>query len=421
MSLRKFVLSLYCLLGFISCTLSQDITPLFPCTPKLEKPYGAVCHFTSIYRDFPVLDREVEMLCKAGIENARVDYWLDYSQKDIFKDTLISVMDVTTQKMREVPVDILPIFFVGFKGAHPWDYRHNYKKFQNHLLKNYQSDFKYVEVMNEVNFVARREDITLDSLANTYTDVLSDTYQTIKQHSSDTKVLSSGLAGTADRFLENLSDCQAFKYFDILNVHSYNEPEDLPEVFTYIRTVMNKYSWETPVWLSECGMTTYINSLRINSSNEIPAKFKKNEYEQAVRLPRIFLISFAYGIDKVFWYEFRSRELDTFDKEEHFGLLHADLTPKPAYYAYKTLIQLCPSGSSRPSLEIDGDTYVSSWQRPDGKLVWAIWNKSREKSITCRVKGNAKYYNYMGEKITRPKTLGQGVTYILGAKNIQIE
>lgn len=421
MKLRKYILSIYCLIGFTSCTLSQDITPLFPCTTTLESPYGAVCHFTSIYRDFPVLDREMDMLCKAGIENARIDYWLDYSKQDIFKDTLISVMDITTKKMRDVSVDILPIIFVGFNEAHPWDYRHNYQLFLNHLITNYHNDFRFVEVMNEVNFVARREDITLDSLARVYTDVLSDTYQDIKKNSPNTKVLSSGLAGIADRFLETLSDYQAFKYFDILNIHSYNAPEDLPEVFKYLRRVMNKHNWETPIWLSECGMSTYIDSLKIKSPIDIHVRERENEYEQACRLPRIFLVSFAYGIDKVFWYELRSRELDIFDKEEHFGLLHADLTPKPAYYAYKTLIQFCPSGSSRPSLEVDEDMYVSSWQRPDGEYVWAIWNKSQKKTITCKVKGTPQYYNYLGKKIKRPKTIGVEVTYIVGAKSVEIK
>lgn len=421
MIIKKVILFLYCLIGFSSCVLSQDVSPLFPCSTRLEAPYGAVCHFTSIYRDFPLLDREVDMLKKAEIKNARIDYWLDYGQNNIFKDTLISIMDITTKKMRKSSIDILPIIFVGNKGARPWDYRHNFILFQNHLLSNYNKDFKYLEVMNEVNYISSIEDITQDSLVRLYTEILSETYYAVKEYSPNAKVLSSGLAGTADRFLESLSEHQAFKYFDILNVHSYNKPEDLPNMFKYIKSVMNKYNWEKPLWLSECGMSTYIDSLKVIEPNDIPKIIKRNEYEQAIRLPRIYIISFAYGIDKIYWYEMRSRERDIFDKEENFGLLHADLSPKPAYYSYKTLIQMCPEGSTRPTLSINDNIYMSSWQKPNGENVWAIWSKSDGQPIDLKVNGAAKYYNHLGGITHVPNTVGGGMIYIVGAKSVIVK
>ncbi|MCI6861728.1 MAG: glycosyl hydrolase [Prevotella sp.] len=420
MNIKKNIHLLCCILGYSSCTLSQDVSPIFPCSTKLVTPYGVVVHFTSIYRDYPFLDRELHLLDQLGIDNARIDYWLDYRQKNMFNDTLISIMDSTTTKMKGTSIDILPIVFVGNKGSHPWDCRQNYRLFLNHLLDKYHNDFKYFEVMNEVNYISRKENITRDSLACLYTDILSETFKSVKKCSPEIKVISSGLAGTSDRFLESLSKYGAFTYFDILNIHSYNKPEDLPFMFKYIRTVMNVNNWEKPVWLSECGMSTFVDSLKFHDTNIITKIVEKNEHEQARRLPRIFLISFAYGIDKVFWYEFRSRENNIYDKEENFGIFHADLTPKPAYYAYKTLIEMCPNKSTRPTLSIKGNAYISSWKRSDGKYVSALWSKSNELPIDIKIKGTPKYYNIFGEQINKPNSINESVIYIVGAKSVRI-
>lgn len=41
------------------------------------------------------------------------------------------------------------------------------------------------------------------------------------------------------------------------------------------------------------------------------------------------------GIERLFFYEFRSKERDPFYSEDHFGLTHRDLSPKPAYERLK--------------------------------------------------------------------------------------
>lgn len=99
------------------------------------------------------------------------------------------------------------------------------------------------------------------------------------------------------------------------------------------------------------------NMLGIDQTRLRTQRYVNKEMEQARRVARIYLISFAYGVDKVFWYKFRSYEKDPYYTEDNFGIVHSDLTPKPAYYAYKTMTTLCPSGSTRPVLEVSGDIY----------------------------------------------------------------
>ena len=101
-----------------------------------------------------------------------------------------------------------------------------------------------------------------------------------------------------------------------------------------------------------------------------------SEAKQARVLPRSLLIAYQLGIARTFWYEFQAPETDDLDPESHFGVLHRDLTPKPAYLAFKTLIAQRPAGSSvldRPWKSADGALYYPQWKRPDGRLAGAVW------------------------------------------------
>lgn len=143
-------------------------------------------------------------------------------------------------------------------------------------------------------------------------------------------------------------------------------------------------------------------------------RYVDKESEQARRIARFYLTSFAYGIDKVFWYKFRSCELDSTYSEDNFGVVHKDLSPKPAYYAYKTLTTMCPSGSTRPTLNIDGDIYTSTWTKPDGAKVSAIWSPNGTCYKNLNISG-VKLYDYLGNAIKQNSKnsflVSSGVTY----------
>lgn len=128
-------------------------------------------------------------------------------------------------------------------------------------------------------------------------------------------------------------------------------------------------------------------------------RYVNKEMEQARRVARIYLISFAYDVDKVFWYKFRSYEKGPYYTEDNFGIVNSDLTPKPAYYAYKTMTTLCPSGSTRPVLEVSGDIYKAHWTRPDGKVIWAVWNPKGDRGLRqLSYIGSPTFYDFMGNK-----------------------
>ena len=62
------------------------------------------------------------------------------------------------------------------------------------------------------------------------------------------------------------------------------------------------------------------------------------EAQQAAHLRRMLEIAEELGIEAVFPYELRAWETDPYYSEHHFGILHRDLSPKPAYDAYRRFI-----------------------------------------------------------------------------------
>ena len=119
----------------------------------------------------------------------------------------------------------------------------------------------------------------------------------------------------------------------------------------------------------------------------IPSKqraFPISEYFQGVLLARAMGIAFAEGVGAFFLHNLRAREKDRFYKEDHFGLLHANLVPKASWLANKMFITQRPAGSVNLGGEWRKDgLYFPQWRRPDGKIGGMIWTDRAVHDRTC--------------------------------------
>ena len=100
-----------------------------------------------------------------------------------------------------------------------------------------------------------------------------------------------------------------------------------------------------------------------------------DERQQADRLARELAILFAEGVEAVFPYELQAREEVPFDRESHFGLLHSNFAPKPAFSAYMTFVSCRPVGSRQLPGEwtCEGGLYCPQWTLPDGGTAGMLW------------------------------------------------
>lgn len=392
----------------------QDIKeshPLFPCSKKLNNPYGVVSHFDSPQKDYSNQLGQLELMSDCNIGNVRMDIPMNFSGNYISAKSNLYV-DTALNRNQKYNIDNLLISQLGkTSSGYVWDNLDLYSKVFNYYLNRYGSQVKTWEIVNEVNL---KKNTNKDSLSYRYMSILPITYNMVKKHNKKNTVLLSGIAGNGMfDFARKLYEQKAYDYFDVFNFHTYSKPERIVVELQTFASLMKEYGKMHPVWITECGMTTY--------SDKTKESEKHLEVEQSKRLSRIFLISFSYGVDKVFLYEFRSNH-KVKGREREFSVVSVDLKPKPGYYAYKTLTKMCPNNSSRPKLYIKGNLYLAGWKRPDKKNVWAVWNAegiSRKQDI--EIVGKARYYDYLGREITGINEITDGVTYIVGGKSVRIK
>lgn len=147
---------------------------------------------------------------------------------------------------------------------------------------------------------------------------------------------------------------------------------------------------------------------------------------QAVYLPQALLASFAFGVERYFWYEFHAPQRDDVDKEHHFGIVGQQLDPKPGYFAYQALTKARPAGSTDDKLATTSETRVASWTRPDGKRGWALWTGKAERPTTVKFDGTVDAaFDYLGNEVDKPRSgseirLASGILYLVGPKNVEL-
>lgn len=408
MDLRTHILFHLSILACFTSCAQECIEPLFPCTERLDHAYGVNCHL-AFSQDYTRRDAELKKMNEIGINMVRGGshfFTLGYKNgqfNPIMKDSIVASVEKAKIPMHgDLSMDAF--------GKKMWEDMDAYARYVDYITERYNGRINCWEVVNEVDLAMKT-----DSAAYKYAKVLEHIYPYFKNKGKQNKVLVSGLAEVMNPFFDELCSYGADKYFDVMNMHSYDTPERLPLHYESLRATMDKYGWEKEVWLGECGMPTAPDTTK----NNVWADKEWLVQEQARRLPRIYLISFAYGINKVYWYEIRAEEKDPYDREHHFGLLHSDLTPKPAANAYKALIKMCPDGSTRPTLFQDGGFYIASWTTPKGKKMWAVWSLGNIKN-RLKIKGNAKYYDLYGNRLKDVEEFDTSIVYISGARSVDL-
>lgn len=400
---------LYLVCSCQSCK-GREVQPFFSCSKRIHNCYGLCSHVTNRGRnDFQLRNEEFSIMNNLGVGIVRTDiYWWkfpkDYSASHPDYDSVfISARNhsIRTLGILESRKSI---------SQNAWDDLGEYGRYVDYLLTNYGKDIEYWEVINEID---RIKTISQDSLAAVYPQILQLCYKKIKQYNKHHQVVLGSITNPQCALLDDLCKEGCAKYCDAFNVHIYDAPENYFKKFERLKHVFDKYHIRPKLWLTECGIHTAFDKKN---------KYVFSEDEQARRIPRIHLIAFSLGIDKVFVYNLKSTERDKFNPEEHFGILHPDLSSKPAYHTYRQLIKMLPEGSTRPLIRIEDNIYICEWGRPDKIRVYAIWKTGREKQVALSISGRYTIEDQYGRKLPIATTINVSneVKYIIGANNVII-
>ena len=164
---------------------------------------------------------------------------------------------------------------------------------------------------------------------------------------------------------------------DGVTFHPYRAeaPETVVAEVAAIRGAMERAGRMLPLWSGEWGYSSYDPAAPATGLNYLPAV---NEARQASWTARMLLTGHRLRLaGSVIFKDRDATTPDPGDIEDHFGLLHGDLTPKPAYTAVATLARLVGRARPRKPLALPPGQHGLVFRARGGQRVVALWAEQR--------------------------------------------
>ncbi|MDR0870110.1 MAG: beta-galactosidase [Planctomycetaceae bacterium] len=435
---------------------------------QTDAPLGVCAHLQggSEYRQMP---QNLELMYNAGFRLVRTDF--SWSRIEPEKGTWkFDTHDDIVKQTQQNGLQILGLLIDhGVDWAAPaHQHLDDWLEYVEKTVRRYKDSIRYWEVWNEPNI----ERFWRYPSGKDYATLLSATYKKIKEIDPGITVLSAGTALLPMKFIEEMLQEQASNSFDVFCIHPYRagfRSMTLSSRFgndiKQLQTLLTKYNGGKPkrIWITEMGFPTppLTSGISRNVSGllkqagidgreiktaALPASVQAaagaanilntfmvhdvfaSEEEQAVYAPQAILLSLRFGIEKFIWYELQAPEDDNIDPEEHFGLTHRDLKPKPAYHSVTALGKFIADG-----VAIDTKTdwqqhgcCVVHWTHKDGTPVWAVWSPDGEKNIAVKIGSGLKgVFDVFGKPVPvnlpeQSLPVSPKILYLVGAETLSI-
>jgi Beta-galactosidase len=310
-----------------------------------DSPYG-VLNFLSwdhewnnhFYGSRDKMEKSVALMKEAGIHFVRMDfYWADLEpQKGHFD---FERYDGIVDLLKKNDIQVLALLHYNAAWEPQWNTPPDtalYVKYARTTVRHFKSRIKYWEIWNEPDsriYWSPQDDM------KTYTLLLKESYQALKEEDPTCKVVLGGLTEGGPFALRSIYRLGGGPFFDIVNIHPFANPlapnaiKQVRGIYLSTMKVMEQFGdGSKPIWFTEIGCP----GVRTNSgpawwdgpnpTEEEQARWVSAVYEEALRWK---------GVQKVFWAFFRDTDDHFKNGIDFFGLVRNDFSKKPSYEAYK--------------------------------------------------------------------------------------
>lgn len=230
------------------------------------------------------------------------------------------------------------------------------------MVSRYRGVVRYWECWNEFNGAFGKGGKVTD-----YVQLLQHAYRAARQADPNCRVGIS-CASVDVAFFEEVIAGGAGDCFDFVCIHPYESFSALVQdgcvmAFLNIRTTVlemlraRHLPVDKEIWITECG-----DPAELGDAME--------EQLQAESLVKLYTLSFAQGIDKVFWFEGKGPNYP----DGNFGLLRRDWSKRPSYYALDTMTDLLgthPVYGGWLSLTDGSYGFVFNGRTQPALVIWA--------------------------------------------------
>ncbi|MDD5771398.1 MAG: beta-galactosidase [Candidatus Omnitrophica bacterium] len=294
------------------------------------------------YCDKKDLEKSISLMREAGVGWVRLDFlWGDIEPRQGNFD--FDKYDYIVQMLKDKGIHILGILHYSTDWASAcgsWNCppRENefFIRYASQVIRRYKQQVKYWELWNEPDSPTYWKQ--QDGLKS-YCALLKEFYITAKQIDPECKVLNGGLANGASS-INRLYDNGAKDYFDILNVHFFQNPLHpgaIKAVVNYpslaYKIMKRNGDGDKKIWITEIGCPGVKASIKTNEwwlgknpGEAKQAEWLKQVYTELLKDPHV---------EKIFWAFFRDTKDHWENGVDYFGLVRWDFSRKPSFYAYQ--------------------------------------------------------------------------------------
>lgn len=316
---------------------------------NLNNPFGVLefLHWNHPWNNYKYpsiveLEKSITLMQEAGVGWVRLDFlWSDIEPQEGNFD--FSKYDDIVNLLKNKGIHILGTLHYSVDWASScgeWNCppRDNqiFVRYVTQVIQRYKSKIRYWEIWNEPDSVTYWKQ--QDGLKS-YCVLLKDVYIAAKQIDPECKILNGGLAnGIAS--INHLYDNGAKDYFDILNLHFFQNPlytGAIKAVVSYpklaYKIMQRNGDGDKKIWITEIGCPGVRPWIKVNkwwmgnNSNERQqGQWLKKVYTDLLKNPHI---------EKVFWAFFRDTKAHWDNGVDYFGLIRWDYSRKPSFKSYK--------------------------------------------------------------------------------------
>lgn len=304
------------------------------------------------YHDEASLKKSVRLMKEAGISWVRIDFlWGDIEpQQGVFK---FAKYDRIVEALTAEGINILGILhystdWASSCGAWNCPPKDNqlFVNYAINVASRYKDKVKFWEIWNEPDSGTYWK--PQDGLKS-YCVLLKDVYYALKKIDPECVVLNGGLAegiGSVNRLYDN----GAKDFFDILNIHIFQSPLNPGAVYAVtsypkiVHKIMKRNGdGNKKIWVTEIGCPGVKKGIK--TSNWWMGA-NPDEAQQAEWVRQVYKGLLAdTGIAKVFWAFFRDCQGHWDNGVDYFGLIRWDYSKKPAFKAYRHVVDEYKSGT----------------------------------------------------------------------------
>jgi len=239
------------------------------------------------------------------------------------------------------------------------------------------------EMWNEWNDTAGN---THSGTAQDYVRLLKVVYPAVKASDPSAIFLAGAIAGLKLDWLSAMLVGGALGSFDALSIHPYNFSESARSGDAWAKgmvateDIIHRYTRgrDIPLYITEMGWPTY------------SGPYGSSPKEAAAYLAQMFLLARTMPFLKgIWWYDFRDDGRDRSNKEDNFGLVDADLGPKPAFTALEAVAPIVKDALGVEDLSTGIPSLRAlRFRLHGGNQVVALWNTNQAGLIRVHVTGS---------------------------------